>query len=153
VRDDALFFEPFIKDDLVVIAGPRHRWAGKEPVTLVDLLQEPFILQQQGAGIRTMLAAGLAERGLSLDDLNVYMELGLQESVKTAVAENFGVGIISRFAVRQELASGALIEVTVQDLPIFRDEFYLVRNRKRKLSRLTDVFLAFAKEQIDSLIR
>jgi DNA-binding transcriptional LysR family regulator len=98
-----------------------------------------------------MLAAGLARRGLGLDDLNVYMELGLQESVKTAVAENFGVGIISRFAVRQELATKTLAEVTLQDLPVFRDEFYLVRNRRRKLSHLTEAFLAFAKEQIDSL--
>jgi DNA-binding transcriptional LysR family regulator len=154
-KDDALLFEPFIKDELIVISAPEHRWSAGEPVTLADLLQEPFILQQQGAGIRTMLAAGLAKRSLSLEDLNVHMELGLQESVKTAVGENFGVGIISRFAVRQELALGALIEITVQDLPIFREEFYLVRNRKRKLSRLTEAFLSFAQgasEQFDSLV-
>jgi DNA-binding transcriptional LysR family regulator len=147
VTNDALVFEPFIKDELIVIAGAEHRWAGAEPVTLDDVLREPFILQQEGAGIRTMLAAGLAERGVSLDDLNVYMELGLQESVKSAVSENFGLGIISRFAVRQELAFGTLAEIVVQDLPMFRDEFYLVRNRTRKLSHLTQVFLSFAEER------
>lgn len=145
--NDALLFESFIKDELIVIAGSEHRWAGGESVTLNDVLQEPFILQQEGAGVRTMLAAGLAERGVSLDDLNVYMELGLQESVKSAVSENFGLGIISRFAVRQELAFGTLVEIVVQDLPVFRDEFYLVRNRTKKLSHLTQVFLSFAKER------
>ncbi len=144
--NDALVFEPFIKDELIVIAGAGHRWASGEAVTLADVLQEPFILQQEGAGIRTMLAAGLTERGLSLDDLNVHMELGLQESVKSAVTENFGLGIISRFAVRQELAFGTLVEIGVQDLPVFRDEFYLTRNRSRKLSHLTEIFLSFAEE-------
>jgi len=150
-KDEALLSETFIKDELIVIASPEHRWAAGKPVTMADLLQEPFILQQQGAGIRTMLAAGFAEQGLSLSDLNTYMELGLQESVKSAVAENFGVGIISRFAVRQKLAHGTLVEVKVQDLPVFREEFYLVRNRRRNLSRLTETFLSFAKEQIDAL--
>ena len=39
-----------------------------------------------------------------------------------------------------------LMEVGVQDLPVFRDEFFLVRNRTRKLSHLTEVFLSFAEE-------
>lgn len=151
VKDDALLFEPFIKDSLIIITAPQHHWAKRQSVMLADVLEEPFILQQKGAGIRTMLESGLAQRGLSLDDLNIYMELGLQESVKTAVAENFGVGIISRFAVRQEMTLGTLVEVSVQDLPVFRDEFYLVRNRNKKLSRLTEVFLSFSQEQIGSL--
>jgi DNA-binding transcriptional LysR family regulator len=79
------------------------------------------------------------------------MQLGLQESVKTAVEHGFGVGIISRFAVRQELAAGTLVRVPIQDLPVFRDEFYLVRNVRRNLSRLTEVFIAFAREEIEAL--
>jgi DNA-binding transcriptional LysR family regulator len=75
----------------------------------------------------------------------------LQESIKTAVEAGFGVGLISRFAVRQELRFGTLAEVQVADLPSFRDEFYLVRSRRRELSRLTQVFLSFAREQVSSL--
>ena len=141
-----LHFEPFVHDRLVVIAPPDHAWAGREAVTLDELQREPFILQQPGAGVRIMLESGLAEMGLSLRDLNVHMELGLQESIKTAVEAGFGVGLISRFAVRQELRFGTLVEVAVSDLPSFRDEFYLVRHRSRPLSRLTETFLAFAQD-------
>ncbi len=151
VKNDALLFEPFIRDDLIVIAAPQYRWRNEKPSSLLQLLEEPFILQQEGAGIRTMVESGLVERGLSLDDLNVYMELGLQESVKTAVEHGFGVGIISRFAVRQELAAGTLIRVPIQDLPVFRDEFYLVRNMRRSLSRLTEVFITFARDEVNVL--
>jgi DNA-binding transcriptional LysR family regulator len=145
-----LQFERFVQDRLIVIASPNHPWTQVQTVTMEDLMREPFILQQAGAGVRIMLEAGLRKLGLSLSDLNVQMELGLQESIKTAVAEGFGVGIISRFAVRQELAFGTLAEITVQDLPAFRDEFYLVRNRGRKLSRLTEAFLLFAQESVSS---
>jgi DNA-binding transcriptional LysR family regulator len=147
-----LVFQPFVKDELVVIAGPQHHWTDAPSVNLDDLIKEPFILQQPGAGIRTMLEEGLQDIGLDLRDLNVYMELGLQESVKTAVAEGLGVGIISRFAVRQELESGALAEIAVQDLPAFREDFYLVRNRKKKLSRLTATFLSYAMSNLQSIV-
>lgn len=150
-EDNDLVFEPFVKDELVVITGPGHRWTEAGSVELDDLIKEPFILQQPGAGIRTMLEEGLEQIGLGLKDLNVHMELGLQESVKTAVADGLGVGIISRFAVRQELASGTLSEVRVNDLPAFREDFYLVRNRKKKLSRVTETFLSFAMTDLDSV--
>jgi DNA-binding transcriptional LysR family regulator len=146
-----LHFEPFVQDRLTVIAPADHPWASGETVTVEELLREPLILQQVGAGVRTMLEAGLQGMGLSLADLNVHMEAGLQESIKTAVEAGFGIGIISRFAVRQELRFGTLAEVDVADLPSFRDEFYLVRNRRRKLSRLTETFLSFAKEQVETL--
>jgi DNA-binding transcriptional LysR family regulator len=94
-----------------------------------------------------MLEAGLRSMDLVLADLNVYMEVGLQESIKTAVEAGFGVGIISRFAVRQELRFGTLVEVAVADLPSFRDEFYLVRNLRRRLSRATETFLKYAKHE------
>jgi len=149
--DSDLVFEPFVKDELVVITGPRHRWTEAGSVELGELIKEPFILQQPGAGIRTMLEEGLEQIGLGLKDLNVHMELGLQESVKTAVGDRLGVGIISRFAVRQELASGALSEVQVSDLPAFREDFYLVRNRKKNLSRVTEAFLSFAVTDLDSV--
>ncbi len=146
-----LLFEPLIQDRLTVITPPHHPWVAGEKVTMDALLREPFILQQPGAGVRIMLEAGLKAMGLSLSDLNVYMEVGLQESIKTAVEAGFGVGLISRYAVRQELRFGTLAEVQVADLPSFRDEFYLVRNRKRKLSRLTQAFLSFARDQVSSL--
>jgi len=147
-KSPKLQFEPFVQDRLIVIVSPGHPWVSMREVTMESLLGEPFILQQPGAGVRIMLEAGLEAMGLSLSDLNVHMELGLQESIKTAVGAGFGIGIISRFAVRQELRLGTLVEAFVPDLPSFRDEFYLVRNPARKLSRLTQLFLSFAKDQM-----
>lgn len=150
VKEKTLVFEPFIKDEIIIMCGQKYHLTGKKQLTFDSILKEPFIIQQKGAGIRTMFETGLSKRGLSLNDMNIYMELGLQESIKSAVAENFGLGIISRYAVRQELTSGILVELKVQDLPEFRNEFYLVRNPTRKLSILVEAFLSFTKESINS---
>lgn len=149
-KNPKLLFEPFVHDRLSVIAPPDHPWTTQESVTMEELLREPLILQQPGAGVRIMVETGLKEADLDLSNLNIYMELGLQESIKTAVKAGFGVAIISRFAVRQELSLGTLAAVEIQDLPMFRREFYLVRHHRRKLSTLTKAFLLFAREQLNS---
>jgi DNA-binding transcriptional LysR family regulator len=146
-QEPKLTFEAFVRDALVVIAAPGHPLATGAPVPMERLMREPFILQQPGAGVRTMLEAGLAELGLGLPDLNVYMEIGLQESIKTAVLAGFGVGLISHLAVQRELASGSLVSLEIPDLPAFRTEFYLVRHKTRQPSRLTEAFLQFARNQ------
>lgn len=148
IKESTLVFEPFIKDEIIVICGPKHSLAEKETMAFESLLKEPFIIQQRGAGIRTMFENGLAKLGLKLNDMNIFMELGLQESIKSAVAENFGLAIISRYAVYHELATGLLRELKIPDLPEFRNKFYLVRNPSRKLSRATEEFLSFAREYI-----
>src|SRR5919198_1537403 len=46
---------------------------------------ESLILMQEGAGVRQVLEDELRTAGVRLRDLDVQLELGLQESVRTAV--------------------------------------------------------------------
>src|SRR6187549_107416 len=59
-----------------------------------------------GAARRQMVEDELRKGGKRLRDLEVPLELGLQESVRSAVQGGFGVGFISRQAVATELAAG-----------------------------------------------
>ena len=61
---------------------------------------------QEGAGVRQVIEDELREAGTRLRDLDVRLELGLQESVKSAVEAGHGVTFISRTAVERELALG-----------------------------------------------
>jgi hypothetical protein len=61
-----------------------------------------------------------------LRDLDVHLELGLQESVKSAVAAGHGVTFISRSGVEAELAAGTLASARVKGLEPAR-EISLVR--------------------------
>ena len=55
---------------------------------------------QEGAGVRQMIEDELRRVGMRLRDLDVRLELGLQESVTTAVKAGYGVTFISRHVGR-----------------------------------------------------
>ena len=104
-RHRGVVFEPFFRDE-VVLAVPRgHRFADRT-VTLDELKVEPLVLMQEGAGVRQVIDDELREAGVRLRDLNVRLELGLQESARSAVLAGFGVTFISRSAIEADVAAG-----------------------------------------------
>ncbi len=76
-----------------------------------EFLQLLIVLQQQGSGATALLQTALREHSISLNDLNIIAYLGLQESTKTAVRAGFGLTIISRLGVLEELKHGNFVEV------------------------------------------
>ncbi|MFL5930831.1 MAG: selenium metabolism-associated LysR family transcriptional regulator [Gaiellaceae bacterium] len=139
-------FEPFFQDEVVLAVPPKHRFAGKT-VGLDDLRTETLILMQEGAGVRQMVEDELASAGLRIRDLDVRLELGLQESVKAAVAAGHGVTFISRSSMEPELASGSLAAARVKGLDPKR-EISLVRSTGRTPSRVAEAFLDFARQKV-----
>ena len=147
-RHRGVAFEPFAHDRVVLACPPGHPFAGRE-VTLDELRTANLIVMQEGAGVRQMIEDELRSAGLRLRDLNVRLELGLQESVLTAVRAGHGVTFISRASVVNDLASGAVSEATVVGLELER-ELFLVRATGRAESRAAREFLAFARDRVDA---
>src|SRR6266511_3516599 len=104
-RNRSVAYEPFFRYEVILVCPPGHRLAGKT-VTLDDLRREPLIVMQEGAGVRQVIEDELRKSGTRLRDLDVRLELGLQESVKSAVEAGHGVTFISRTAVEPERAAG-----------------------------------------------
>jgi DNA-binding transcriptional LysR family regulator len=139
-------FEPFFRDEVALAVPPNHRFAG-ETIGLDDLRAETLILMQEGAGVRQMIEEELRRAGLRVRDLEVRLELGLQESVKAAVAAGHGVTFISRSSMEPELAAGSLAAARVRGLDPSR-EISLVRSTGRTPSRVADAFVEFAREKL-----
>jgi DNA-binding transcriptional LysR family regulator len=99
-----LIFEPFVRDELVVICPPDHPLAKKTRITLAQLAEQPMILQQRGSGVRAVLESAFRAAGVRMRDLDVTLELGLQQSVRAAVLDGLGITVISRLAVERDLA-------------------------------------------------
>jgi DNA-binding transcriptional LysR family regulator len=100
---------------------------------------------QEGAGVRQMIDDELQRAGKRLRDLDVRIELGLQESVTSAVRGGYGITFISRSAVENDLLAGTLVEARVTGLELER-EIYLVRASGRAETRAARAFVEFAKE-------
>src|SRR3954451_21247725 len=119
-RHRGVVFEPFFRDE-VVLAVPRgHRFADTV-VSLDELRTEPLILMQEGAGVRQVIDDELRAVGVRLRDLDVRLELGLQESARSAVLGGYGVTFISRSAIEADLAAGTVEVARVEGLEPARE--------------------------------
>ena len=145
-RHRGVVFEPFFRDEVVLAVPADHRLAGKQ-VSVDELRSEQVILMQEGAGVRQVIEEELRRAGVRLRDLDVRLKLGLQESVKSAVAAGFGVTFISRSAVEPELAAGTVAAARVKGLDPAR-EISLVRPASRSPTRAADAFVDFARARL-----
>ena len=145
-RHRGVGFEPFFRDEVVLAVPKRHPFAGRT-ITLEQLKAEPLVVMQEGAGVRQVIDDELREMGVRLRDLDVRLELGLQESARTAVLNGFGVTFISRGAIEADLAGGTLAVVQVEGLEPSR-EIQLVRSTGRAETRVAQAFVEFARERL-----
>src|SRR6478609_9353834 len=133
-RHRGVVFEPFFRDEVVLAVPTGHRFAGRT-VTFEELKAEPLVLMQEGAGVRQVIDDELRELGLRLRDFNVQLELGLQESARSAVLAGHGVTFISRSAIEADVAAGTVAVARVEGLEPSR-EISLVRSAGRAESRV-----------------
>ena len=145
-RQRGVAFEPFFRDEVILATPAGHRFAGKT-VTVEELQTEPLIVMQEGGGVRQLLEDELRKSGHRLRDFDVDLELGLQESVRSAVIAGYGVTFISRSAVESELAAGTISEARVRGLNLVRD-VSLARAARRSPTRVAEAFVGFAKERL-----
>jgi len=145
-RHRSVRFEPFFEDEVILVCPPGHPFAGRT-VTIDELRGEQLILMQEGAGVRQIVDDELRGLGLKLRDLDVRLELGLQESVRSAVQAGYGITFISRTAVESELSARTLASARVEGIEATR-EISLVRSAGRTPTRAADAFVAFARERL-----
>jgi DNA-binding transcriptional LysR family regulator len=145
-RHRSVVFEPLFRDEVILACPPGHPFANRT-VPVDELRKQPLIVMQGGAGVRQVIEDELRRAGTRLRDLDVRLELGLQESVKSAVVAGYGVSFISRSAVEAELAAGTVAAARVEGLEPAR-EISLVRGSGRALSRASEAFVGFARERL-----
>jgi len=134
-----LIVRPFLDNELIAIASPRHRLAGRAQVTLAELAAEPFIGREPGSGTRETAEEALRAAGLAVRPV---MELASNGAIKRAVARDLGVSILSRYATALELQIGHLVELPVVGFPL-RRQWRLAYARDRRLGPVDEAFLRF----------
>lgn len=137
VTGDDLLIRPYCEDTLVLILAPDHPLAGgAAAATPDDLATLSWIMREPGSGTREVAEAALLAAGVRP---RIALELGSTEAIKRAVAAGFGVSLVSRLTLDQELALGRLIEVPLQGGPITRPLNII----ERRAARATPATLAF----------
>lgn len=134
---------PFVPNPLVMIANRNHPLAGKK-VTLKRLAKEPFIMREQGSGIRQAVESLFAEKGLTV---NERLTMTTNEAIKHCVVGELGVACVSKHALYLEQSSeGPIVELDVEGFPVEK-QWNIVYPAGKELSLLAKEFLKFLQEK------
>ena len=141
---------PVFEDEIILVAHASVEV--KNRVSKKELGFLPLITREEGSGTRRTVENHLQRLGIDPAGLNVTATLGSTESVKQSVKEGLGLSFLSRRAVQDELASGALTHIAVTGLRIAR-EFTLVRHRKITLPNPYQAFFEYILKRGEALRR
>ena len=138
---DGLVVEPFLVNDLVVVAAPRHPLTKRARIPLAELANEHFLLREDGSGTRAAVEELFEISGMPL---RVGMVLGHVEAIKQAVAADLGLSILSKVAVQREVSRGELVILRCEGLPLQR-QWYIARLAAHPLTPCAAAFLEFLR--------
>lgn len=144
LEQEGLSFEPFARDELVLVVPPDHKLAGKL-LNLEELREVPLVSREQGSGTRKSWEEHVKRAGVPSEDLRVVAELGSTEAVLRAVKAGMGAAVVSMWAAKGELTRGELQTVKLA-LGNMSRTFYLVRHKSRPLSPSAQKFVECAME-------
>jgi DNA-binding transcriptional LysR family regulator len=126
-----LTIEPFLPNELVVVASPEyHLHKVQRQYKLQELSEEPLLIRESGSGTRLDVENVLKELGVEFKTL---VELGSIEAIKRGVAVEMGITVLPKQAIEVEVASGSLKVLQVQGFPI-RRRWCIACREGRKLS-------------------
>jgi LysR family transcriptional regulator, low CO2-responsive transcriptional regulator len=139
ITDNRLTAVLIHKDELVLIAPPKHPLSKLKTVTAEDIAQYPLVMPKVG------------HTRDALDDLfhqhklkpRYAMELDSSELLKRFVAADVGVGFIPRSHAVEDVQAKVLAAVPLADLQIRRD-LALVFRKDKALSRAALAFIDIA---------
>ena len=136
----ACAFEPFMDDQLVLIAPNAPEYQEMAELAPSVLRSLPVIVRESGSGTRREAEEFLLGAGVDPKSLHVVAQMQSTESIKQAVRKGLGVSVISRLAAADFLESGDVLELKLQSTHPQRS-FYLVYHKKRPLSPAAEVFV------------
>ncbi len=141
-------FVPFMPNPIVVLAASGHALAGERNIAMERLVEEPFIMREQGSGTRLAVEALFARHGLKP---KVRMELGSNEAIKQAVLGGLGISALSRHTLRAGDGAGQLVILDVEGFPIVR-HWHVGYPAGKRLSVLVRRFLDFLQQEARILV-
>jgi DNA-binding transcriptional LysR family regulator len=116
-RDHGIRTEPFMQDELVLIAPPAFE---SDRLSRDQFVASRLLMREHGSGSRHVVEMALENAGFKLKSFKNVMNLDSTEAIKSAVEVGLGIGFVSRWAIFKELELGTLKVAEVAGLRVVR---------------------------------
>nr|WP_294931033.1 LysR family transcriptional regulator [uncultured Flavobacterium sp.] len=124
-KNQSIKYVPFIKDELVLVCNTKNPLVKQNIISLKNLKTMKFITRERGSGTLEVIEYALKQVGVKLSNLQIEMQLGSTESIKSYLLNSDCFAFMSIHAVDKELKNNELIVLDVESLTIER-YFYII---------------------------
>lgn len=109
---------PIYRDKLVLVSGKCHKFYKANSIKLQDLQGEDMIMREVGSGSRELFDSVIHRENI---EINEKWNSTNTDSIKNAVMEGQGLGVLSTLMIQEEIKNGKLHMIEIEDVDISRD--------------------------------
>lgn len=131
-------------EDYIAVCAASHNFMIDQPHSINDLVCERLLLREDGSGTRNILEQSLIARGLRISDFIHYTEVENMHTIIGLLKKDCGISFLYKIAVKNELQSGVLREIPLNDFKMQHD-FDIIWE---KHSIYTEKYLSICEEFI-----
>ena len=118
--------EPFLEDELVLIASTAHEFAECNSISCSEIASIPLLMRERGSGTRRVIEMALERQGVKRSSLQIVMEPDSTEAIKSAVEAGLGIRFVSRWAIAKDLRLGNNFKIVELEGLRIKREFLVV---------------------------
>ena len=146
---DGMECQEFFDDHIILVVPAAHPWASRAYIEPSELLEVPMIIREPTSGTRRAMMVELGKHRISLDEMDICLEIGNSEGIVKAVETGFGVSFVSRLAAEWALDKGTVVEVPVVGFDL-RRRVYLIRSEVKEAHRAVEAFWGFVHDPVNA---
>lgn len=145
VNDADIIKEIIGVDELIVVTTDRDL----ESECFIDTIQsKKWVLREKGSGTRKVFLDYVKDK---VDHINIFLELGHTESIKSLLMNHQCVTCISKIAVKTDIKNKKLIQVPLKNFECKRN-FLMIYHKDKYRSELFEKFVYFTKSMMAKML-
>ena len=137
-----LLVEPFLEDEIILIASKSHSFTSKSILSKKDLYKLNFITLNSSSTFQKFMDNILIQNQIDINCLKIILQLNSIEGMKVAVGLGLGVGFISSSAIEKEMGLKTIEILKIENIKISQQLSILTHPQSSK----TKAFQFFSME-------
>jgi len=146
VNDPAIIKEVIGVDELIVVTTDASL---TNPCFIDSIQDKKWVLREEGSGTRDVFLDYTKDR---VDHINIFLELGHTESIKSLLLNHQCLTCISKIAVKNEIRNNKLMQIPLKNFECKRD-FLMIYHKDKYQSELFEKFIHFTKTMIQQMLK
>ena len=137
-HDQELIIQPFMQDELFIVASHDHPLTKCSSINISELQQQNWIAREPGSGTRIYLEHLFRAYSLQVKSL---LTISSNQGIKESVIQGLGLSLLSGCVIKRELKNKDLAIVSLEGQPFTRTFSYLysptMKNKRNVEALLT----------------